>query len=49
MFKENKNYRLKYRKHYKSPEIIGNYSNNPPFCYQNLLKITGKYAKNNVT
>jgi len=25
-------YRLKYRKHYKCPEIIGNRSNTPPFC-----------------
>jgi len=31
MFWENKNYRLKYRKHYKSPEIIANHSNTPAF------------------
>jgi hypothetical protein len=32
MFRENKNYRLKYIKHHKTPEIIGNRSNTPPFC-----------------
>lgn len=32
MFQENYNYILKYRKHYKTPEIIGNCSNTPPFC-----------------
>jgi len=48
MFQEEQNYRLKYRKHYKCSEIIGNFFNNPLFCWLNLLKTTEKHAKNNV-
>jgi hypothetical protein len=33
MFRENSDYKLKYRKHYKCPEIISNYSNTPLFCW----------------